>query len=259
MIPLIVNADDFGYSDGICKAIRELFQHHAISATSFMPAAVGAFERAERWSISEYTDSVGVHLQLTSGRPCLRPTQVPSLIDPRTGAFKSKGQLGTVDPEDAYKEWERQIQLTAELFGCGPSHLDSHHGAHRLPILFEPFLALAKKYKASVRGGPSGYEQQLTDAGVFSPNAIIREWTGRELGERGIHDILTPISKLSLPPRSAILVSHPGYCDAALLKISSLNTAREDDRAALEALSKSDWLEKHGFYLDTYRNLATNR
>ena len=81
MVSIVMNADDFGLSDGICRSIMELFEADAISSTSLMTAAPGAKARLENWRVSQLKDRAGVHLQLTAGQPLSPLGEVQSLID----------------------------------------------------------------------------------------------------------------------------------------------------------------------------------
>ena len=44
---LIINADDFGYTQGVNRAIAEAHRHGTVTSTSFMVDAPGAAEAAE--------------------------------------------------------------------------------------------------------------------------------------------------------------------------------------------------------------------
>src|SRR5206468_1868912 len=96
---VIVNADDFGLSDGICRGVYELFEAGAISSTTMMLAAEGAIERCRTWDVRKLVGKAGVHLQLTGGRPIFTGAQVADLIDQETGKFRSKAALPELDPE----------------------------------------------------------------------------------------------------------------------------------------------------------------
>ncbi len=253
MTRLVINADDLGLSDGICKAIVELMDSGAVSSSSFMVAAPGAAERAKRWHLESYQGRVGVHLQLTGwGKPVADLKRVPSLIHNETLMFGSKEHLLRTNPEEVEVEWTRQIELTGDLLGGPPSHLDSHHGVHRSPHLVDTFLSLAKRYELPIRSGSPELDAKMRSLHVRGPEKVIREWTGRSMGVSGIRELLNSAVSVPLPPDGIVLVSHPGYCDDELLSISTLNTAREGDRIALAELRSTNWLGRNGFELVSY-------
>jgi predicted glycoside hydrolase/deacetylase ChbG (UPF0249 family) len=252
MIRIVINADDFGYSDGTCKAIIELIEAGAVSTTSLMVAAPGALKRIDQWNLRKHREMVGVHLQLSSGKPLCHPSQVQSIVNMDTGYFKDKVDIPNADPDHVYKEWKLQIDSAIKSLGCPPSHLDSHHGFHRLPQFNDVYVALASEYGTSARSGTAELDETMRISEVPYLDRVIREWTGRWLGVDGIHDILNSILSEERKPQTVELASHPGYCDDYLRSISTLNEARDGDRTALMQLAKSDWLSQNGFELTSY-------
>ena len=85
---LIVNADDFGLTSGVNRAIVELHGVGLVTSTSLMARAAATDEAIE---IARSTPSLGVgcHMVLVDGDPALPPDQIPSLVDSRTGHFPS--------------------------------------------------------------------------------------------------------------------------------------------------------------------------
>jgi chitin disaccharide deacetylase len=148
---LIVNADDFGLhrsiSSGIEKAARQGLVT-SISCVSNMPEAAEQIKR-----ISGYKGlGVGIHLNITDGRPVSAPGELDFLID-ADGRFKGShikacaavlfnmGGLLKIREEFA-KQIERLLDL-----GIKPDHIDSHGHIHMLPGLFKLTVELAQKYK----------------------------------------------------------------------------------------------------------------
>ncbi len=190
MTRLVINADDLGLSDGICKAIVELMDSGAVSSSSFMVAAPGAAERAKRWHLESYQGRVGVHLQLTGwGKPVADLKRVPSLIHNETLMFGSKEHLLRTNPEEVEVEWTRQIELTGDLLGGPPSHLDSHHGVHRSPhlILSIPSFRLLRDMSCRyVAGAPNSMQKcdrfTYADLRRSSGNGRVARWESRASG-----------------------------------------------------------------------------
>ena len=66
---LIVNADDFGRSESVNRAICEAFEKGRVNSTTLManmPAAKEAYELAKKGG---FADKVGIHLNITEGMP----------------------------------------------------------------------------------------------------------------------------------------------------------------------------------------------
>ncbi len=93
-----------------------------------MPGTEHAVHLAKEYK----TLGVGVHLVLTAGEPLLK--NVPSLVG-ADGLFHKQGVVreGNIDPEEVEREWTAQIEKFLS-YGLIPTHLDSHHHVHGLPI-----------------------------------------------------------------------------------------------------------------------------
>jgi predicted glycoside hydrolase/deacetylase ChbG (UPF0249 family) len=259
MTKIAINGDDFGLSDGVCRAIIELLEANAISNTTIMVAAEGAVERSRQWGVSGLRGVAGVHLQLSVGRPLSPSSEVSSLVD-RNGAFRPREEIATPDPAEVMIEWRRQIQLTAELLGGPATHLDSHQGAHRLPGCFDVYLALAAEFGLAVRGAPTlEYAEKMARAGVAGSTIINRDWTGRSLGLRALKRSIKDMAKQVDRDAVIEIVTHPAYIDEHLVRSSSLNRPREQDKNDLFALARQRWLERHGYQLVAFPALAPRR
>src|SRR5207237_814650 len=91
---LIVNADDFGLSDGVNRAISEAHAAGTVSSASLLVNAPG-FADAVRRARAAPALGVGLHFNLTMGAPVSPATAVPSLCDRRTGRFWSLWRRAT--------------------------------------------------------------------------------------------------------------------------------------------------------------------
>lgn len=137
---LIVNADDFGFNREITDGIIEAHLNGVVTSTTVMinmPAAEYAAERAK-----ECPDlSVGLHVNLTAGRPLSDADEVPSLVG-QDGMFVDqitffkRGMLHQFNSRQLELEMRRQLQRAFDL-GFTPSHADSHHHA---ASCLQPFL-----------------------------------------------------------------------------------------------------------------------
>ena len=75
---VIINADDFGYSQGINLGIIEAHKNGILSSTTMM-ANMPGFEHGVELAKNNPKLGIGVHLNLTCGKPLL--DNVPSLTD----------------------------------------------------------------------------------------------------------------------------------------------------------------------------------
>lgn len=249
MVKIVINADDYGLSNGICKSIHELLRAGAISSTTIMIGADGARERCVAHNVRAVARRVGVHLHVTGGRPISPVSDVPSLVDASSGRFLPKDQIAAMNPAEVEVEWSRQIELVADILGRLPSHLDTHHGAHRIPSLTPVYFRLAQRYKVPVRGGTELGQFASWGEEVARSTLAINQWTGRGLDCDKLKEMIIKYVAMLNADEVLEVVTHPGYCDDLLRSISSLNVERENDHRVLMQLATEDWLESHGHEL----------
>lgn len=146
---LIVNADDLGFNREITDGILDAHQNGVVTSTTLMinmPAAEYAVTRAKEFPQL----SVGLHVNLTAGRPLCEPGEVSTLVD-RDGMFLDavtffrKGNRCQLDPAHLEKEMRSQLQRIHDL-GLVPSHADSHHHAASCVQPFPIKLKLLKEF-----------------------------------------------------------------------------------------------------------------
>jgi len=241
MAYIIVNADDFGISDGVCRSILELLEAGAITGTSLMCAALGATERLNRWGASHLSGFAGVHLHLTGGRPLSPANEVPTLLDHKSGNFRDPrvGELPNL--REVELEWRRQIEVAYTALGGSPTHLDSHHGVHRIPELFEIYVGLASELGIPVRGAGGEIGRRMRREGILGTVALVRDWSGKSLGADALRRMVNAVISEYPEEKVVEVVTHPGYNDDYLSAISSLSAAREDEHKSLLELARIGW------------------
>ena len=90
MARLIVNADDFGLTRGVTRAIAELHAAHALTSTTLMARAQATHE-AVQTALDTPTLGVGCHVVLVDGEPLLSAaSRIPHLACATTGRFRPK-------------------------------------------------------------------------------------------------------------------------------------------------------------------------
>jgi predicted glycoside hydrolase/deacetylase ChbG (UPF0249 family) len=164
---LIVNADDFGLTTQVNQAIIDGHFCGLITSTSLM-ANGEAFEPAVALSRQAPRLGVGVHLNLTEGKPVAPASSIPSLVNSQGCFARKPGRLwramilGRVCTVDIEKELRAQIEKVLAA-GIVPTQLDSHKHVHALPVLGRMTTRLARQY-----GIPALVCPGLL-AGTFSP------------------------------------------------------------------------------------------
>ena len=116
---LIVNADDFGLTAGVNRAVAEAHRHGVLTSASLMVDEPGAREAA---SLARALPrlSVGLHAAAPHGA-------------------------------DWGDELRRQLARFEDLVGRTPTHLDSHHNVHRDTDVLPHFQGLAAELGVPLR------------------------------------------------------------------------------------------------------------
>lgn len=142
MKKLIVNADDFGYSDEVNKGIIESHLNGIVTSTSMIVNMPG-FKSAVKLAKKHPTLDVGIHLNLTEGQPLL---ESPLAVRGKFSGSYSNFLLKKYPEEEIEAELEAQIEKL-EKEGLKISHIDGHQYIHIFPLVFDVIKKLAKKHK----------------------------------------------------------------------------------------------------------------
>lgn len=151
MVQFIVNADDFGASKGINKAIETAFKDGCLNSTSLM---VTMRYVSEAVSIAKENPElkVGLHLNLTNEYSACKAEKIPLLVN-KDGKFKNGFLnlfiLSLLHPiqfrKQILKETIAQVLLYKKT-GLEFAHIDSHRHVHHIPAIFKIVRKVAKKY-----------------------------------------------------------------------------------------------------------------
>lgn len=108
---LILNADDFGLSPSVNRGIVEAYHAGVITSTTLM-ANMPGFDEAVQIAKAEPGLGVGLHFNLSYGRPLSEPRKVSSLVDP-TGAYTYRPGQDAVPwtAEDVQTELEAELHV----------------------------------------------------------------------------------------------------------------------------------------------------
>lgn len=137
MKKLIVNADDFGLNEYTVEWTIKGFECGALTSATIM-AGMSATELAIAYAKSHPEFSFGVHLYLVDEKPMCAATDIPSMVNPKTGKLWATRQFilrnfaGLITVDDLVREMKAQYQAIAST-GLKISHVDGHGHNHRLP------------------------------------------------------------------------------------------------------------------------------
>lgn len=149
-VRLIVNADDFGWSQGTNEAICVLHDEGLLTSTSLMVAGAAVREAVEQ-ARRRPKLGVGLHMVLVHGPSLLPRKQVPHLVDSR-GWFscgpEQAGMRYTLLPacrRELRQELAAQFRAFSD-FELPWSHVDSHLHFALTPVFFAAARDLARQY-----------------------------------------------------------------------------------------------------------------
>src|SRR6266850_1765937 len=147
---LIVNADDFGFTRGVNRAVVRAFKTGIVTSTTIM-ANGEAFEDAVELALANPGLGVGCHLAVVGGLPVAPAADVSSLVDsggvlPRTlTRLMFKLARGLVPTEELTREFRAQLQRVAQA-GIKLTHLDTHKHAHTHPRVMKALVLAAAEF-----------------------------------------------------------------------------------------------------------------
>ena len=241
---LIINADDLGLCPSVNRGIFAAWAHGAIGDSSVFanaPDLANLLRQASHLGLP-----VGVHLNLTFGRPLSDPADIPMLVA-SDGCFMRREQWALPLPvEQVRRELTLQLSRVVEL-GWRPSHLDSHHHVHRYVEVLEVVIALAQAYALPVRAIDPAQQAALSAAGIATPESFSMAF----YGEQATVDMLIQLVE-DCPGGILEVMTHPGYCSPALP--GSYREAREQELAALTAPRWRAYLLDHGVAIHGFRD-----
>lgn len=152
---IILNADDFGYSDDTVDATMECFGRNALTSATIMPN-MPATDRALAFAREHTEFSFGVHFTFTGEGlefPMSDASDVPDLVR-EDGQFlasrrvRAKAMLGRIPVDQIEQEMEMQIRRLLDA-GVSISHVDSHHHMHKYGAFRQALIHVLAKYDLS--------------------------------------------------------------------------------------------------------------
>jgi hopanoid biosynthesis associated protein HpnK len=285
---LIVNADDFGLTQGVNRATVEAHSDGIVTSATLM-ANGGAFEDAIQSALSKPRLSVGCHVVLVDGLPVLGVGRTPTLSNRKAddgrfyeglSGFALRAVLGRIDPEEIEAEVAAQVRKL-QAAGVAVSHLDTHKHTHIFPTVLRPLLRAARACGIPAVRNPFGpvhfsilakrpslwqrygqvtvlsrlggtFRRSVADAGMLTPDGTVGVVSTGAMDGRIFESIVD-----RLPEGTWELVCHPGYNDADLGNIQTrLRESRAVELRLLTSPEARETLARSGVQLISYRDLA---
>jgi len=267
-------ADDYGISNAVSTAIRDLVVRRRLNATSALVAAP-SFHRGEAIALDVLNSTaprvaIGLHVALTAPfRPLSKGFEPVS-----GGAF---APLATTARRAILRQFDRaalraevagQMERFLETFGRAPDFVDGHHHIHLFPQVSDAVLEVV----AST--APNAWVRQCARALPFVERVVDRKGLlldllsyrfRRKASARGLrtnpafagtYEFREDTDFAALFPRfldrlpdGSVVMCHPGFVDGELQGLDSLTTLREKEYAFFASDAFPVVLARHGVAL----------
>ncbi len=286
---LIVNADDFGFTAGINRAIVEAHTRGIVTASTLM-AKGRAFDDAVHLAATVPRLSVGCHVVLIDGEPVLGADQLPSITTSNSAgsrfrdglkSFAARALAGRLNPHEIEIEVGAQIRKLQSA-GVSVSHVDTHKHTHLFPAVLRPLLRAARACGVRAIRNPFGPSKPLQSSALlarpglwtrYAEVRILRALASRFHAAASREGFVTPDGTLGIVVTGALdenlfrgiaaiipegtweFVCHPGYNDADLSSASTrLRQSRETELRVLTMPEVRQLLLDEGIALISYRD-----
>lgn len=243
---VIIRADDLGFSEAVNFGIAKTVKEGPVRTVGLM-VNMRAAEHGLNL-LDQAGCCIGLHSNISVGRPVCRPDEIPTLVD-REGKFypSSRYRSGEdfADSGDIYREISAQYKRFLEMTGKKPSYFEAH-------------AVMDRKLEAVLRqvAGEYGLLYQPAFTSFRSGDKIV-EMCPMHSMEEG-YDARTAIRKELSRIRDEhchVYVCHPGYLDGYLWNHSSLRLPRMDEVDMLCDPGLRLWMEQEEIVSMTYDDL----
>jgi chitin disaccharide deacetylase len=251
---LIVNADDFGLSDGVNAGIADAVAAGVVTSATLMVNTPGFDDAVRRAAGLGPGLGVGLHFNLTTGAPVAGASAVPSLVD-GAGRFLPLARLlrrllaGRVRGGDVRLEADAQF-ARLRAAGLAPTHADSHRHVHAHPVVRRalaaaadaagvPFVRRPVEPLWARPAGAAGVAKRVLIGAMWALPAGRRPPAGaaafRGLALSGDRDFQARLLALldALPEGGTELMVHPGHDDPSVAPWDPYIAQRACELAAL--------------------------
>jgi len=282
---LIINADDFGLTSGVNRAIAEANSGGVVTSATIM-ANSPAYSEAVALAKAAPRLKTGCHVVLIDGEPL--SGDLPTLAR-NNGRFRSSltdfaraAWQRKIAAEEVQREAEAQIRKI-QSSGITVTHVDSHKHTHMFPHILHPVLRAARACGiravrnpfeplrswapgiltstpglwlrsaavAAFRVFAAEFRQAIHEEGMLAPDGTVG------IAATGLLDQKVMLAILKALPRGTWeLVCHPGYADSDLKAASTrLVESRQVELEALTSEKTKKALAAHGIELISYADL----
>lgn len=249
---LIVNADDYGRTNGINAGTLEAHRRGIVTSATVM-ILEGAAAAGIRRAREEAPDlALGLHCVLTGGgAPASSSGTLPTLAPGGVFARNAEALPEALAAGEVRRELEAQIALFESVAGRPPSHLDSHHHSALHASVQPVFAAIAAERNLPVRAASPAAQAVLRARGLKTPDRFLDSFYDAGATRENLRLLIA-----GLEEGTSELMCHPGYADEELRSGSSYAEARDREVAILCDPSWREILAGAGIALVSFEALA---
>ena len=173
---LVINADDFGFSDDVNTAIIQAHEEGILTSTSLMVTGDAA-QNAIALAKNHPHLAVGLHLVLVCGKSVLPPAQIPHLVDSQGNFSDNPTQAGLNYQFNQATRAELRLEIAAQLekfrdSGLNLSHVDGHLHLHVHPVILNILTEFAGEFQIKFIRLPS--EELTKNLKIDRRNLLIK-------------------------------------------------------------------------------------
>lgn len=240
MTKLIINADDFGYSEGVNLGIVSAYKNGVVTSTTMM-SSMPAFEQAIELLKENPGLGCGVHMTLSCYKPLLKSHK--TIVDENGYFYRriTNETLENMNMDEIYEEFCAQIDKVINS-GVKITHLDSHHHVHGLVNLKPVIKKILDKYNLPIRGGfeyEVGYDKIIPIVDTFYSDNVNDDYFEKNIDKLKEYEV-------------ADIMTHPAFVDDFLLNSTSYAIPRAKEHKILTSENIVKILEDNNISLVSY-------
>lgn len=261
---LIVNGDDYGFSEAYNYGTVHAYEHGILSTASLMSnmdAATHAVALAQQHGLH-----LCQHTNFVQGRCCADPASIPSIVKPDGSFYSSKyykpdgwakTQGGSIvaDKEDVKRETRAQLERHKTLAGKYPIQMEGHSIAQ--PSISEGLCEVAEEYGIRCmrfdQASQAGYRDAVEAFSYKEMQDIGQNYMRDGLSVEALLQILEVVK--ASKNEISILRFHPGWVDSTIMDSSTLVLQRCRDVEALCDKRVKEWIKANKIELLTFEDL----
>ncbi|MGL5978067.1 MAG: carbohydrate deacetylase [Erysipelotrichaceae bacterium] len=248
MKQLIVNADDFGLCESVNQGIIKGARDGVITSTSMLVNMDYSLHAA---SLLDDTLELGVglHVNITKGKPVSNPQDIPSLVD-EDGNFLASGwylqENHSVHVDDLIREFDQQYHRFIALTNRKPDHINIHHIYDfygNYPALFDHVI---NSYHLPLRLFEDNQSSDYSFPNIKKIDSLDASVITKEVYLEKLKHTKANIVEIAM---------HPGYVDETLKQLSSMTQDRLCDLEVVLDPEFKQQVEAFGFHFAKFSDI----